>query len=191
MSDFMANRFGDILRVTISKRIGEDIAILLVGAERPDVSDAAATVANAADDGANRVRRGVKDGLIRGDGDVVGGVIFLNHKVDLINEFEFFRREGRRIAVDVVRRVQFAAPTGFSFVKTAKVEINHVLSVRHAARDGESVHFNSRIVDVDRAEFFIRVDRNAWLRILDIPCVHGVKDETFGRIGLVDNRTGK
>ena len=187
--DFMANRFGDILRVSISKRVRENVAILLAGSERPNVSDAAASVAGTADDDANRVRRGVEDGLIRSDGDVVSRVIFLNHKVDLTNEFKLFRREGRWIAVDVIRRVQFSAPTGIAFVETAKVEVNHVLSVRHAASNGEAVHFDGRVVDIDRAEFLVRVNRNARLRILDIPCIHGVENEALGRIRLVDNRT--
>ena len=186
VTDFVRNRRRDILGAPGSNGIREDVAILLCRAKGPDVSDAAAAVAGTADDDAHRVRRSFKNGLVGRDGNVIGRVILCDIQINLIDELKLFCGEGRRIAVDVIRRMKLAAPAGIAICESAKVQIDHVRRFRNAAGDRETVHFNRRVVDIYGAELFVRVNRYAGLVVRRIPGVHRVQNETFGRVGLTD-----
>ena len=61
------------------------VAILFLRSEGTDVRDAAASVADSADNDANRVGRRFKDRLIGRNGNVVRRVVFLDAKDNLVD----------------------------------------------------------------------------------------------------------
>ena len=183
--DFVRNRFGDVFRRTEGVR--EDVAVLLLRAERIQVGDAAAVVSGSADHNANRVRGGVEDVLVGRNGNVERRVVFGDAEVDFVDRFEFGVVEGRRVAVEVVSRVRFAAPA--RAVDPAEVEVNNVRRFRDAAGEGETVKLDGRVVDVHHAEFFVRVDRNARTVVFGVPSERRVEYEAFFAKRLIDERT--
>ena len=186
VSDFVRNRIRNRLRGV--QRFREDVAVLFVGAEGAKIRDAAAIVASTADNDANRVRRGFEDGLIRRNGNVIRRVVLGDAEINLVDPLLFRRVERGRIAVEIERRVKFAAPTGS--VNTVEVEINDVRRFRDAAGNREPIEFDGRIVDVNGAELLVRVDRDSRLVVRGIPRVHRVENEASRRVRLTDETCG-
>ena len=58
---------------------------------------------------------------------------------------------------------------------------------RNAVGNNKPVHFERRVVDVDCAEFLLRIDRYAGLAVFGVPCGRRVENKSFRRPRLPDD----